>query len=786
MKFPVIRSTSLSSSGRAFAVLALVLFGLAPNAMAAGPQTRLNNELVFRAALNESSSTQTCAIVMLRPGAQLPAEFEPYATRTLEIIHGYVVNVTNTVLARLAAHPSVIAIHLDRPATKFDYRTSISVGSLAVNQSAGLTGAGVGVAVIDSGITWWHDDLTTRSLREYPWDNQRVSAFVDFVGGDRYPYDDNGHGTHVAGIIAGNGYNSNGQKAGVAPDADIVSLKVLDANGKGTISNVIAALDWVLTNRVAYNIRVVNLSVGAAVHESYWTDPLTLAAKRVVDAGVVVVSAAGNFGKNAAGLSQYGGINAPGNAPWVLTVGASTTNGTVGRADDTLASFSSRGPTYVDWSAKPDLVAPGVGTVSLANPYGTFYWTKMPYLVSGTIPTGYQPYLSLSGTSMSAPVVSGTVALMLQVNPSLTPNAVKAILQYTAQVKDGYDTLTQGAGFLNSLGAVRLAGYYATAQPGQPYPVQNMWSKRLVWGNHLLTGGVLVPTANAWRLGTTWGVAKTNDGDNIVWGTQGAGDNIVWGTDGRGDNIVWGTRDGDNIVWGTEGHGDNIVWGTEGDGDNIVWGTVDSSVLSWVSPADGTPVLVGNLNGLTDEQVFAVLGHGPAPVTPPLVPEPTPDPPPTPDPAPAPPPDPAPTPDPAPAPPPDPAPTPDPAPAPTPDPVPAPTPDPVPAPTPDPVPAPAPDAEPTPAPTPDSAPAPTPDPAPAPTPDPVPAPTPDAAPAPTPDPAPAPTPDAAPAPTPDPAPVPTPDPAPAPEPDPAAPSADPPTDTPPAGPEGGF
>ena len=121
---------------------------------------------------------------------------------------------------------------------------------------------------------------------------------------------------------------------------------------------------------------------------------------------------------------------------------------------------------------------------------------------------------------MAAPVVSGTVALMLQANPSLTPNAVKAILQYTAQVNDGYDPLTQGAGFLNSLGAVRLAGYYATAQPGQPYPVQQMWSKRLVWGNHLLTGGVLLPTQ---RLAPrhTWGVAKTDDGDNIVWGTAG-------------------------------------------------------------------------------------------------------------------------------------------------------------------------------------------------------------------------------------------------------------------------
>src|SRR5204862_989683 len=105
--------------------------------------------------------------------------------------------------------------------------------------------------------------------------------------------------------------------------------------------------------------------------------------------GVGVVSAAGNFGKNAAGLPQYGGINAPGNAPWVLTVGASSTNGSVQRADDTMATFSSRGPTYLDWSAKPDLVAPGVGTVSLTDPWGTTYSPDSSYLAPGTIPTAY-------------------------------------------------------------------------------------------------------------------------------------------------------------------------------------------------------------------------------------------------------------------------------------------------------------------------------------------------------------------------------------------------------------
>ena len=146
------------------------------------------------------------------------------------------------------------------------------------------------------------------------------------------------------------------------------------------------------------------MSVGSAIHESAWTDPLTLAAKRVVDAGVVVVGAAGNFGKNAAGLPQYGGISAPGNAPWVLTVGASSTQGTAKRTDDVVGSFSSRGPTYIDWSAKPDLVAPGTGTVSLAAPGSHFSLTKMSSLLPGSMPTASLPYLSLSGTSMAAPV----------------------------------------------------------------------------------------------------------------------------------------------------------------------------------------------------------------------------------------------------------------------------------------------------------------------------------------------------------------------------------------------
>src|SRR5687768_8844060 len=141
------------------------------------------------------------------------------------------------------------------------------------------------------------------------------------------------------------------------------------------------------------------------------TDPLTLAAKRAVDAGIVVVAAAGNQGRYRDGSDAYGGITAPGNAPWVLTVGAANHTGTTDRADDTMAAFSSRGPTAVDYSAKPDVVAPGVGIESLSDPASAFYTTKSAYLLPGTVQRSYLPYLSLSGTSMAAPVVTGTVAL---------------------------------------------------------------------------------------------------------------------------------------------------------------------------------------------------------------------------------------------------------------------------------------------------------------------------------------------------------------------------------------
>ena len=570
---------------------------------------RIDAELSKRSNDRYRRTATSRVIVTLVPGGKLPTDVKRYLRRvgtveTLDLINAMVLDLPNGLVKQLAASPAVARIQYDRPIATHNYRTTVTIGSRSVQEYYGYNGAGIGVAVIDSGISSWHDDFTNTTATLFPYGNQRVAKFVDFVNGRSLPYDDNGHGTHVSGIIAGNGQDSpNSEKQGVAPGASIISLKVLDQNGQGTISNIIAALGWVKTHAKTYNIRVVNMSVGAAIRESYWTDPLTLAVKAVTDQGITVVTAAGNMGKNAQGARQYGGITAPGNAPWVLTVGASSTNGTLTRTDDRMAGFSSSGPTFIDFDSKPDLVAPGQGTISLAAPGSTLYLTKTAYLLTGKLGLnlGTKPYLTLSGTSMAAPVVAGTVALMLQANPNLTPNLIKAILQYTAQKYPGYSPLRQGGGFLNTLGAVRLAMFYKYGKPGDRLPVQSVWSRRIIWGNHRLKGGVISPTANAWGNNVVWGVAKTQGmtGDNVVWGTAYAGDNVVWGTS-AGDNVVWGTAGGDNVVWGTSFSGDNVVWGTAYGGDNVVWGTdcggADCDHAVWGTASDGDNIIWGTAN----------------------------------------------------------------------------------------------------------------------------------------------------------------------------------------------
>ena len=444
--------------------------------------------------------------------------------RFLAAIGGQVALVPDSALDRLAARPEVRRLTLDRPVAGTMARTGAAVGATWVNEALGYDGTGVGVAIIDSGVANWHDDLGS----------QRVAHFVDFVSDLPVPHDGYGHGTHVAGIIAGSGYDSAGARRGIAPGATLVVLRVLDESGEGHISNVIAAVDYAVEHRAAFNIRVINLSVASGVYESFRTDPLTLAARRAVDAGIVVVTAAGNHGQTARGTVQHGGITSPGNAPWVLTVGATDHRLTAARGDDVVAAFSSRGPTLIDRGMKPDLVAPGVAIESLADAGSTLYAVHPDARVWGTVDTATPPYVSLTGTSMAAPVVAGTIALMLEANAALTPNLVKAVLHYTAETRTRVPLAAQGGGFLNARGAVQLAAALRgdTAVTLDP----TRWSRHILWGNQRVRGGRITADANAWRTDVVWGASATDEGDTIVWGTL--VDTTPWGTAGEDDEIL--------------------------------------------------------------------------------------------------------------------------------------------------------------------------------------------------------------------------------------------------------
>ena len=244
---------------------------------------------------------------------------------------------------------------------RVDYHTDAVQAALAWAQ--GLEGNGVGVAVIDSGIAAVND-LNPNA----------VVYSQDFVGDGAQGTDLYGHGTHVAGIIAGNGAGSSGPMysytfKGIAPKVNLVNLRALDQNGVGSDSQVIAAIETAIQLKDTYNIRVLSLSVGRGVFESYTLDPLCQAVEQAWKAGIVVVVSAGNNGRNNAfGNNGYGTVTSPGNDPYVITVGAMNTLGTPDRTDDVPASYSSKGPSLFDQVIKPDLVAPGNLIVSLYKP----------------------------------------------------------------------------------------------------------------------------------------------------------------------------------------------------------------------------------------------------------------------------------------------------------------------------------------------------------------------------------------------------------------------------------
>ncbi|HLR34344.1 MAG TPA: S8 family peptidase [Tissierellales bacterium] len=230
------------------------------------------------------------------------------------------------------------------------------------------------------------------------------------------------HGTHVAGIIAGNGYSSRGRYTGVAPKSNILAIKALDENGSGNTSDIIKAISWIIETKEEYGTNIINLSLGSPANNHCNADPLCRAVSKAIDSGLIVVAAAGNSGPKA------NTILSPGISPTVITVGAVDDKNTPNIDDDTVADFSSRGPTR-EGLQKPDLVAPGVNIKSLSNIYS-------------------DRYTSLSGTSMATPLISGSIALLMSGNKNLSQKTVKnKLVNSCIELSDSKDK--QGAGMLN-------------------------------------------------------------------------------------------------------------------------------------------------------------------------------------------------------------------------------------------------------------------------------------------------------------------------------------------------
>lgn len=285
------------------------------------------------------------------------------------------------------------------------------------------TGKDVTIGVIDTGVHP-HPDL-----------EGRITAFKDFINDRQEPYDDNGHGTHCAGDAAGNGQASDGKYKAPAPEANIVGVKALDKRGSGSLSTVIAGIDWCIQNQLKYNIRILSLSLGSPALESAEDDLVVKAVEQAWDCGMTVCVAAGNSGP------LPGTIGSPGISPKVITVGAVNDQNTIDRSDDVIADFSSRGPT-IDNLTKPDLVAPGVNIISLNAPNA--YMNKLNL---GTKVD--EPYVSLTGTSMATPICAGVVAQLLEKEPDLTPDQVKQRLIEACETI-GQSPNTEGNGLLNA------------------------------------------------------------------------------------------------------------------------------------------------------------------------------------------------------------------------------------------------------------------------------------------------------------------------------------------------
>ena len=456
---------------------------------------------------------------------EVVAELGGEVVRSYDHLEMRAVRLPVAALEDLASEDKVDWLSLDEPVSA----TSVS-SRLAVNLPAsgsanfGYKGQSVGVAVVDTGVSN-HADLSYNIVQysflggKYPRPEIDDGRLVREKSTSRN--DDFGHGTHVAGLIAGSGSYSDDEYKGSATGTTIVALQVLDKDGNGSMSDVMAALDWLKTYGRHFNVRVVNLSLGKGISESNTTDPLVQAVEDLWDAGMVVVVAAGNDGYEGSMT-----VTSPGNSRKVITVGSITDNGTgLDHGDDYRSSFSSQGPTIGDHVLKPDLLAPGnrvVGSVDKNSKLAKLLADRVKACRKDSLLCGDSTYLELSGTSMAAPLVSATVALMLEKDPSLTPATVKARLMRSARKIDA-DPTEAGAGVLDVEAALNDSGVLK-GQALSPIMVFDAASNTvlvedtaILWGDDLWGAGYLFNNGLTWASGATYTDASGVEATGYMW-----------------------------------------------------------------------------------------------------------------------------------------------------------------------------------------------------------------------------------------------------------------------------
>jgi serine protease AprX len=546
------------------------------------------------------------------------------ARHALGIVGGASGRIKGQLLLALTNNKHIDYVFADAPLTVTwdplaDADKATSPGIVSINaptawKTYGATGQGIGVAVVDSGI-FAHPDIAGRVVAQVDFTASTVTTTdpvtglttTTTTGAVGFGTDPGGHGTHVAGLIAGDGTSSGGAFTGVAPKASLVDVRVIRSDGTSNTGIVLKGLQWVLANKNTYNIKVVNMSLGASATKSYKLDPLATATQVLTFAGITVVVSAGNTGPASATITS------PANDPFVISVGAVDDNTTATTSDDSIATYSSRGRTAVDGLAKPDLSAPGRKMVSLRSPGSALDVLYPDRRVAGTDLLD-PAYFRLSGTSMSAPVVAGAVALMLERNSTLKPAQIKKRLKSNASPLSGFGSLDQGAGRIDvakTLASINTEKEYSEGRVSDSFAKdmrQFIQGQPLVWRDPAFNGGV--------------------DSRNITW------DNITW------DNITWDTLTWENLSW------ESLTW------ENLSWETITWENISWESADALTYDAMAGLGGwrlLPDDETTALPTAAPT-LAPAATPAPTPAPAAEPTPAPTAEPTPAPTAEPTPAP----------------------------------------------------------------------------------------------------------------------------------------